>query len=288
MENTALAHLPASPNVTLKQQDNLAFMHSLPDESMQLVVTSPPYNIGKSYESKSSMEEYIASQAATITEAVRLTAPTGSIAWQVGNHIGSDSEVIPLDLILYPIFKSHGLTLRNRIVWHFQHGLHAKKRLSGRYETILWFTKSNDYVFNLDPIRVPSKYPMKRHFKGPRKGELSGNPLGKNPSDVWEIPNVKANHPEKTVHPAQFPVELIERLVLSLTNEGDSVLDPYAGVGSTLIAAVKHNRKAFGCELIPEYVDIAWQRLHALEAGTLKLRPMGRPIYDPTLPKGGQ
>jgi adenine-specific DNA-methyltransferase len=284
----ALSYLPTSPNVVLKLQDNLAFMHDMADESIDLVVTSPPYNIGKSYERRSSMDDYVASQAATIAEAVRVLATGGSIVWQVGNHIARDGEVVPLDLVLYPLFKSHGLILRNRIVWHFEHGLHASKRLSGRYETLLWFTKSNAYTFNLDPIRVPSKYPNKRHFKGPRKGELSGNPLGKNPSDVWIIPNVKSNHPEKTVHPAQFPVELVERLVLALTNPGDSVLDPYAGVGSSLIAAVKHGRTAYGCDVMREYVDIAWQRLHALEEGTLRLRPMDRPIYDPALPHGGQ
>lgn len=288
MSNVEVSRLHASPSVTLRLEDNLAFMRTLPDESMKLVVTSPPYNIGKSYERRTSMDDYLASQSATIAEAVRLTADGGSIAWQVGNHVATDGELVPLDLVLYPIFKNHGLHLRNRIVWHFEHGLHARKRLSGRYETILWFTKSDDYTFNLDPIRVPSKYPLKKHFKGPRKGELSGNPLGKNPSDVWVIPNVKANHPEKTVHPAQFPVELVERLVLALTNEGDAVLDPYAGVGSSLVAAVKHGRRAFGCDVVTEYVDIAWERLHALEAGKLRLRPMDRPVYNPALPKGGQ
>ena len=74
--------------------------------------------------------------------------------------------MVPLDTALYPIFKSHGLRLRNRIVWHFEHGLHSSRRLSGRYETISWFTKTDDYTFNLDPIRVPSKYPNKRHFQG--------------------------------------------------------------------------------------------------------------------------
>jgi adenine-specific DNA-methyltransferase len=89
---------------------------------------------------------------------------------------------------------------------------------------------------------VPSKYPGKKHFKGPRAGQLSGNPLGKNPSDVWVIPNVKNNHVEKTVHPCQFPIELVERLVLSMTREGDNVFDPYMGVGSSVIAAIKNGR----------------------------------------------
>jgi adenine-specific DNA-methyltransferase len=199
-----------------------------------------------------------------------------------------DGEIFPLDTILYPIFKAHDLRLRNRIIWHFEHGLHCKKRLSGRYETILWFTGGDDYTFNLDPIRVPSKYPGKKHFKGPRIGQLSGNPLGKNPGDVWIFPNVKSNHVEKTIHPCQFPVELVERLALSLTDPGDSVFDPYMGVGSTVVAAVKHGRHGFGCDIVSEYVTFARSRVQQLRAGRLRTRPIDRPVYDPSKPYGGQ
>lgn len=268
-------------------QDNLDYMRELPSESMKLVVTSPPYNIGKKYEKRTTLDTYVTSQAQVIAECVRLLHPQGSICWQVGNHITADGEVVPLDIVLYHLFKDHGLYLRNRIVWHFEHGLHCSKRFSGRYETIMWFTKGQDYTFNLDPVRVPSKYPHKRHFKGPRIGELSGNPLGKNPSDVWVLPNVKNNHIEKTIHPCQFPVELVERLVLSMTDEGDNVFDPYVGVGSSVIAAVKHERNGYGCDILQEYIDIAWDRVRALRAGTLRTRPMGKPVYDPQLPNGG-
>ena len=268
-------------------QDNLEFMSGIEDATFKLIVTSPPYNLGKSYEgSRQPLEEYINDQKSVISECVRLLHDNGSLCWQVGNYV-KDGEVFPLDAILYPIFASHGLKLRNRIVWHFGHGLHCTKRLSGRYETINWWTKGDDYTWNLDPIRVPAKYPNKRHFKGPNAGKLSGNPKGKNPSDVWEFPNVKSNHPEKTIHPCQFPVELVERLVLSMTDEGDSVLDPYLGVGSAAIAALKHGRKAYGCDIVQEYIDIAKARIRELQAGTLKTRPMGKPIYDPSKPKGG-
>ena len=266
-------------------EDNLKFMRRLPDESMKLVVTSPPYNIGKEYETRKSQDAYIEGQAACIAEAVRLLSDDGSICWQVGNHVDG-GEVFPLDILLYPIFKNHGLKLRNRIVWTFGHGLHCQNRFSGRHETILWFTKSDDYTFNLDPVRVPSKYPGKKHFKGPNKGKLSSNPLGKNPADVWDIPNVKSNHVEKTDHPCQFPVGLVERLVLSLTNTGDSVLDPYLGVGSSAIAALKHGRSAYGCDLDKGYIDIAWERVHELRAGTLRTRPMNKPVYDPNAKDG--
>lgn len=269
------------PTARIEKADNLTFMRSLPDHSMHLIVTSPPYNVGKIYEKRRSHEVYLEEQTAAIAEAVRLLHPKGSICWQVGNHV-DDGEIFPLDILLYPLFRNHGLKLRNRIVWTFGHGLHCQKRFSGRHETILWFTKEDDHTFNLDPVRVPSKYPEKKHFKGPRRGEMSGNPLGKNPSDVWDIPNVKANHVEKTDHPCQFPVGLVERLVLALTNRGDNVLDPYLGVGSSAIAALKNGRNAYGCDLMPDYVKLARQRVADLQAGRLRTRPMNKPVYEPS------
>lgn len=267
-------------------KDNIKFMGRLPDEKFKLIVTSPPYNLGKSYEGKSPLDAYLAMQERVIGECVRLLHERGSICWQVGNYV-ENGEIAPLDALLYPIFRSHGLKLRNRIVWHFGHGLHCTHRLSGRYETINWWTKGDDYTWNLDPIRVPSKYPGKRHFKGPNAGKLSGNPKGKNPSDVWIFPNVKNNHPEKTIHPCQFPVELVERLVLSMTDDDDDVLDPYMGVGSAMVAAVKHNRNGFGCDTMSEYVKIAKDRVKKTQRGELLTRPMGKPVYDPALPRGG-
>lgn len=274
------------PEAILECRDNLRFMEGLPSGRFKLIVTSPPYNLGKSYENRISLDDWLASQKRVIEECVRLLDEKGSICWQVGNYVDS-GEIVPLDALLYPVFKGFGLRLRNRIVWHFGHGLHCARRLSGRYETINWWTKTDDYAWNLDAIRVPSKYPGKRHFKGPNAGKLSGNPKGKNPSDLWEFPNVKNNHPEKTVHPCQFPVELVERLVLSMTEKGDAVFDPYVGVGSSAIAALMHGRIAYGCDVEPEYIEIARRRVRALRDGTLRTRPMGKPVYDPSKPNGG-
>lgn len=268
----------------LFEGDCLDLLSRVPDKFIKLVVTSPPYNLGKSYEVRLNLDEYVAQQRRVIEECVRVLDDRGSICWQVGNYVNT-SQIIPLDIVLYPIFSSLGLHLRNRIVWHFGHGLHASKRFSGRYEVVLWFTKSKEYTFSLDAVRVTQKYPNKKYFKGPKKGELSGNPLGKNPGDVWEIPNVKANHVEKTIHPCQFPVELIERLLLSMTDEGDWVLDPFIGVWTTAIAALMHNRKAIGAESMPEYVEIAIERIRLAEKEALRIRPMKRSVYDPDMPK---
>lgn len=282
-----------SANIVLHTGKSDSFLRSLPDGIATLIVTSPPYNIGKEYETRLCIKHYLQEQELIIDELVRILNQQGSICWQVGNYV-EDGEVFPLDIYYYDLFKKRGLKLRNRIIWHFGHGLHTQKRFSGRYETLLWFTKSDSYTFNLDAVRVPSKYPGKRHFKGANKGKPSGNPLGKNPSDIWEvvandweaqlwdIPNVKSNHPEKTIHPCQFPVELVERCVLALTSEEDYVLDPYCGVGSSLIAALHHNRRGIGIDRELRYTQVAKERLEALHRGELKLRPIGKEIHKPT------
>jgi DNA modification methylase len=273
--------------------DALNLLQTLPDDSVQLVVTSPPYNLGKVYEARTSLESYLDEHRVLIEEMVRILRLQGSLCWQVGNYVEA-GEVFPLDILFYPLFKAHGLRMRNRIIWHFGHGLHTQKRFSGRYETLLWFTKTDNYTFHLDPVRVPSKYPGKRHYRGPNKGKPSGNPKGKNPSDVWEIlledwqsclwdiPNVKSNHPEKTIHPCQFPVELVERCVLALTDPGDVVLDPFGGVGSSVIAAIRHGRRGVMAEREPEYVRLAHERIHAEAVGTLRTRPIERAVHQPT------
>lgn len=271
-------------DLILHTGDCLSLLCTLPDEFVQLVVTSPPYNLDKPYETHIDLNDYIKGQKRVIQECTRLLKPKGSICWQVGNYV-DNGQIIPLDILLYPIFEELGLQLRNRIIWHFGHGLHASRRFSGRYEVILWFTKRGDYYFNLDAVRIPQKYPHKKHFKGPKKGELSGNPLGKNPTDIWDIPNVKANHVEKTEHPAQFPVELIERLVLSMTIQGDWILDPFIGSGTTAIAALIHGRRAIGADNMPEYIQITKDRIALAEKGQLRIRPMEREVYDPDSPK---
>jgi adenine-specific DNA-methyltransferase len=264
---------------TIFNGDCLEFLKKIPDNSIQLIITSPPYNIGKEYESKLDIKSYRNQQEKVINECVRILKENGSICWEVGNSI-NQGEIIPLDILLYDIFKKKNMKLRNRIIWHFGHGLHATRRYSGRYETVNWYTKSDDYIFNLDNIRIPQKYPGKKHYRGPNTGKYSGNPKGKNPSDVWDIPNVKCNHVEKTSHPCQFPISLVQRLVLSLSNKNDFVLDPFLGVGSTAIAGIINHRKVAGAELHNKYYEISKERIRKAYYGELKFRP-DIPTYVP-------
>jgi adenine-specific DNA-methyltransferase len=275
-----VSHYSRDADVTLYAGDCLDFLDELPRRSARLIVTSPPFNIGKPYEKRLPLNNYLQRQELVITKCVDKLKPDGSICWQVGNYV-DNNRIYPLDILLYPIFEKLNLRLRNRIIWHYEHGLHCSQRLSGRYQTIMWFTRGDEYVFNLDPIRAPQKYPGKRYFKGPKKGQYSSNPLGKNPGDVWIIPNVKFNHVEKTAHPCQFPVELVERLILSLSRKRDLIVDPYIGVGTTAVAAILNNRRAAGSDSIRAYLKTARERVRKAHRGELKIRPMYSPIYVP-------
>lgn len=261
--------------------DCLNLLRALPNSSVSLVVTSPPYCMGKEYETSTSVEDFVCAHEALLPEIVRVTKPGGSICWQTGYHVRKN-EVFPLDFAVFEIMsRISDVKLRNRIIWTYSHGLHATTRFSGRHETVLWFSKGATNVFDLDSIRIPQKYPGKKHYKGPKKGQFSGNPRGKNPGDVWDIPNVKGNHVEKTLHPCQFPVALAQRLIRALTMPGDVVLDPFLGSGSTGVAAMLEKRRFLGTEIDPSYINIATGRLADACNGRALVRPLDKPIFKP-------
>lgn len=266
---------------TILNMDALCFLANLPEGSADLVISSPPYFMGKEYDTSTSVADFLVAHTKLLGHLVRVLKPGGSVCWQVGNHV-TDNVVVPLDALVYGIFSSSpALKLRNRVIWTYGHGEHCSRRLSGRHETVLWFTKGDKYHFDLDSIRVPQKYPGKKHYKGEKKGRPSGNPLGKNPGDVWDIPNVKAGHVEKTEHPCQFPVALAQRFVRALCPQGGLVIDPYLGSGSSGIAALMEGRRFAGCDLDARYVDIALARIEDLKWGKLKVRPIDQPIHVP-------
>lgn len=284
-------------SIKIYHGDSLELLKKLPNNSVNMIITSPPYCMGKEYEDLTDDEKsFIEKHKIILPEVIRILKKGGSLCWQIGYHV-KHAEIIPLDVLVYNIImelngkflKTEKMKLRNRIVWTFGHGLHSQKRLSGRHETILWFTKGDEYTFNLDDIRVPQKYPGKTHYKGEKKGKISGNPNGKNPSDVWNelvedvwnIPNVKSNHLEKTAHPCQFPSTIPIRLVKALTNIGDTVMDPFMGSGTSAIASIITNRNFIGGELNNDYFEITKQRISDTLNGEIRLRE-DKPVYQPT------
>lgn len=276
---SAVAAMSAERDI-LFSGDAFHLVEAMPEESVDLIFSSPPYCMGKSYETSSSVADFVSCHEAIVPQLVRLLKPGGSICWQVGYH-ADRKQLTPLDFLAHSVFaRSPQLRLRNRIIWTFAHGLHAKNRFSGRHEMILWYSKGAS-DFNLDEVRVPQKYPGKRYYKGPKKGELSGNPLGKNPGDVWEIPNVKSWHVEKTDHPCQFPVALPQNFIRSVCPPAGLVFDPFMGVGSTGVAAAVEGRRFIGSEIQPAYVEVAQRRIAEARNGEAKIRPLDRPIHEP-------
>lgn len=281
------------PNIyrTFKRNRNIVFyngncidlLNQMPREYVDLTITSPPYCIGKEYDESTDIEHFVREHIKILPRIVEVTRDGGSICWQVGYHV-KDSTVTPLDYLVHDVFKQfHELKLRNRIMWTFGHGTHGQHRFSGRHEIILWYTKGDDYYFDLDAVRVAQSYPGKRHYKGPKKGEFSGNPLGKNPSDVWaDIPNVKANHIEKTEHPCQFPTALAVRLIRALTSKRGIVLDPFAGSGTTGVAAILERRKFVGAEISDKYYKLAAKRIRGATNGSISYRPLEKAVLAPS------
>lgn len=261
--------------------DCMNLLRRMPDKCIDLTIASPPYCIGKEYERSRTVEDFIAAQKQVLPEIARITKDGGSICWEVGYHV-KHGQAHPLDYEVFAVLREiAGIVLRNRIIWTYGHGVHSRNRFSGRHEMVMWFTKGNDYSFDLDAVREPQKYPGKRKYSGPRKGEFSGNQNGKNPSDVWAIPNVKAKHVEKLAHPCQFPVGLADRLVRALCPKDGVVFDPYMGSASTGVAAILNGRRFIGAEIKRNYVKIARDRLTLAYNGTVPHRPVDRPIYVP-------
>jgi len=280
-------HRLGSVTASLWRSDAVKLLLDIAPESVDLIVTSPPYFIGKSYDTSQRILDFLGEIRRVIPPMIRCLKLGGSLCWQVGNHVDK-GEVTPLDVLVVGAMDSRaGMVLRNRIIWTFGHGMHASKRFSGRHETILWYTKGSGYYFDLDGVRVPQSYPGKRHYKGPNRGDWSGHPLGKNPGDVWdvgdvwEIPNVKANHIEKTAHPCQFPSALVQRLIRALSPKGGLVLDPYVGSGTSGIAALLEGRRFIGGDVEEQYLRIARDRFRSLERGRLRVRP-DVPVHAPT------
>jgi len=240
--------------------DCLDLLRGIRDDSVDLIVSSPPYNIGKEYETRQQLAAYVEGQRIVLAECARVLKSTGSLFWQVG-AFSQAGLLIPLDVRFFPILEDLGMFPRNRIVWLRQHGLHARHKFSARHETILWFTKGHDYKFFLDPVRVPQKYQNKKSWRGANKGELTCNPLGKNPGDIWIFGNVKHNHEEQTIHPAQFPEDMIARVILATTEQGDLVVDPYMGTGTVAVVARDYGRHYLGAEIDAQYHGVALRRI---------------------------
>jgi adenine-specific DNA-methyltransferase len=226
--------------------------------SVALVLTSPPYNIGKPYEHRLPIDEFVGWCRQWLSEVGRVLTPNGAAWINLGfTDVPDRGKAVPLPYLLWPYL---GLYLLQEVVWRYDNGVACRRLLSPRNEKLLWLVQDpSSYQFDLDAIRDRDvRYPLQS-----KNGKPRCNPLGKNPSDVWHIRKVTAGRAsqERTPHPAQMPLELAERIILACSKPNDLVLDPFAGSGTTVLAAVRHNRRAIGIEKHLEYADYARRRL---------------------------
>jgi adenine-specific DNA-methyltransferase len=246
--------------VAIYNMDCIKGMSMIPKELIDLTITSPPYNIGKEYEEISALDDYILWCENWIKEIHRITKENGAFWLNLGYlSVPEKGHSVPIPYLLWdktPFF------FLQEIVWNYAAGVACRKTYSPRNEKLLWYVKNlKNYTFNLDDVRDPNvKYPNQK-----KNGKLRCNPLGKNPTDVWQIKKVTSgknrSSAERTPHPAQFPLEMVERIIKSSSNEGELILDPFMGSGSTAECALRNNRFVIGFELNKEYVSYAQQRI---------------------------
>lgn len=248
----------------LYNMDCLSAMKELPSEIIDLTVTSPPYNIGKEYEEILPIDDYIKWCNQWISEIYRLTNGNGAFWLNLGYvSLPGKAKAIPLPYLLWNQIQFY---LIQEVVWNYGAGVSGKKFLSPRNEKFLWYVKNqHNYTFNLDEIRDPDvKYPNQK-----KNGKLRCNTIGKNPSDVWQIAKVTSGQNrsslERTNHPAQFPIDLIDRIIKGFSNTNDLILDPFMGSGSTAEVCIRNNRYVIGFEINPEYCKIIKERIGNVE-----------------------
>ena len=240
--------------------DCLQAMRCFPKDLVHLTVTSPPYNIGKEYEQVKPLNDYLAWSDKWIKEVHRVTRPNGAFWLNIGyTSIDNKGKAVPL---AYLLWNRTPFYLIQEIVWNYGAGVAGKTFFSPRNEKLLWYVKNkNNYTFNLDEIRDPNvKYPNQK-----KNGKLKCNPLGKNPTDVWQIAKVTSgknrSSKERTPHPAQFPEQLIKRIIKGASSYNDLVMDPFLGSGTTAVAALEQGRKFIGFEIEEKYCQLAVERI---------------------------
>lgn len=228
--------------------------------SIDLAVTSPPYNIGKEYESPQAIDKYVDWCASWVKLLYQLTSAQGTFWLNLGYlQLPDKARAIP---IAYLLWNRMPFYLIQEVVWHYGAGVAARTMFSPRNEKFLWYVKDPAfYTFNLDEIRDKNvKYPNQK-----KNGKLKCNQLGKNPTDVWQFPKVTSGRnrssKERTPHPAQFPLQVIDRIIKGSSNPGDVVLDPFMGSGTTALAALSNQRKVVGFEVDRRYCEIAARRI---------------------------
>ncbi|MDC3291606.1 site-specific DNA-methyltransferase [Nitrosopumilus sp.] len=249
-----------SKNTLLYNMDCSEFLETLNSKNIDLTITSPPYNIGKEYEKKSKNEDYLQWCEKWLNQIYQSTSAFGSFWLNLGYfEMAKKGKCVPISYLLWDKTPFY---LMQEIVWYYKAGVTAKKYFAPRNEKYMWYVKNPDrYTFNLDDVRDKNvKYPNQK-----KNGKLKCNPLGKNPGNVWDIPKVTSGKNRASVervdHPAQFPLEILDRIIKASSTKSDLIFDPFMGSGSVAISSIQNNRMVVGCEINKTYLELAKNRI---------------------------
>jgi site-specific DNA-methyltransferase (adenine-specific) len=224
--------------------------------SVDLVFADPPFNIGYEYDECNdarSPQSYLAWSREWIIGAVDALKPNGTLWVAIGDDYAAELKVM---------IQKLGLTCRNWVIWHYTFGVNCKRKFTRSHTHLLYFVKDpKNFTFNADAIRVPSARQLKYNDK-------RANPKGRIPDDTWQFPRVCGTFKERAgFHGCQMPEQVLGRIIRACSNEGDLVLDPFVGSGTTLAVAKKLRRRYLGIELSEKYVAGAEDRLYGIEPG---------------------
>lgn len=252
--------------------DAIGELKKLPDKSVQLVVTDPPYNLNKNYgnnNDKLEFNDYLDFSRQWLYEAKRVLTDNGTIYVFMGmRYISYVFAILEQEL---------NMSFNSWITWFYTQGIGKTKGFSPRHDDILMFTKDpKNFVFNLDNVRVPQKF-----------YRSVNNMRGANPGNVWEFSHVHYCNKNRKEHPTQKPEGLYERIILASSNEGDTVLDPFVGSGTALRVCQQTNRNGIGIDVNPEYIEMAKERLSEKFSGfdsiDERMKRIPKDLNDPLL-----
>ncbi len=230
--------------------DCVEIMKTLPEKSIDLIFADPPFNIGIKYDVHNDnmpYDAYYKWSERWISEAYRLLKDNGTIYIAIGDEFAAEINII---------LKKTGFYFRNWIIWYYTFGQNQRKKFNRAHTHILYFTKDKErFTFNDKDIRVPSARQLIYNDK-------RANPLGKIPDDVWQFPRVCGTFKERIgKHPCQMPEDLLELIIKTSSNEGDIVMDPFGGTGTTSAVAKKLKRNFITMEISKDYYTIIQKRL---------------------------
>ena len=283
--------IPASTRHITEISDCCDLLARLPDESIQLIICDPPYNIMLADWDKH--DNYIDWAGKWLKEAERVLKPTGNLAIFGGLQYQGEAGSGDLISIINHMRQASNMLLANLIIWNYPNGMSAQRFFANRHEEIAWFAKSKEYYFDLDAVREPYDEKTKAIYRKDKRLNPDSIEKGRNPTNVWKISRLNGNSKERVGHPTQKPRQVVQRLVRSLSYPGSTVLDFFGGSGITTRVAIEEGRHSISCDNAQSFIEYAGTQIKKIKTDLLSPIPdhvisdkldLSHPAFEDTTP----